>query len=286
MAPVPVDAISVGLEAAAGVPEPTVSLAQDVAAVATGIADDVAAVVADPAAVPEVLASEVLEYWPVWPYAGLTSGLLILGWATATRALRPPLAARLVPLALFMLHQFEAYGLDAYGRPYAMKALLCESSLFGGGGEAPDDCGVPDTLVAAAGLVGVYGNFVLPLWRRSERAATFSDGLVLVTAAAHVLGCVASGVQYNPGLATSLLLFVPYGVHFLGSTPASEAVLALATGVFQYAVTLAALTLRIDGVAPALLIQLGVAAAPLAVAALAPSEADDRLPPSQSRKGA
>jgi len=279
MAPVPVDAISVGLEAAAGMPEATVGLAQ-------GSALDLAAVAAaDPAAAapPEALAAQVLAYWPVWPYAGLASGLLILGWAMATRALRPPLAARLVPLALFMLHQFEAYGLDAYGRPYAMKALLCESSLFGGGG--PDGCGVPDTLVAAANLVGVYGNFALPLWRRSERAATFADGLVLVTATAHVLACLAFDVRYNPGLATCLLFFVPYSVHFLGSTPASEAVLALATGIFQYAVTLAALTLRIAGVAPAILVHLVVAAAPLVVAALAPSEADDRLPPGRSRKG-
>lgn len=136
-----------------------------------------------------------------WVYGGLLAAILLLvlsplvvrGWPTA-------LAATFFAVPVYMLHQYEEHDDDRFRRFVNQHA--------GGGHDL-----LSLQAVFIINLSGVWGVNALSLWL----AATYQIGfgliaayLMLVNAAVHIAGAVVLG-KYNPGLATSVLLFLPLG---------------------------------------------------------------------------
>ena len=123
--------------------------------------------------------------------------------------------ARSISLALlvaYILHQFEEHWVDVYGRSYAFKPYLNEflSGLLGYAQmqELMSDASV---FVINTSLVWLVG--ALAVWRGGGHvfAALCVAAIVVVNAISHIGAGLISG-SYNPGLLTSVLVFLPVGI--------------------------------------------------------------------------
>ncbi|MEM1412144.1 MAG: HXXEE domain-containing protein [Pseudomonadota bacterium] len=115
----------------------------------------------------------------------------------------------LLLLLLYLAHQFEEHWLDLLGRPYAFHAvvnqLLIESLALPDDSEPLSPAGIFVINTALVWLVG----FLAVVYADRHRFLLYAMlNLVLVNGLVHVLAALAQG-QYNPGLLTSLLLFLP-----------------------------------------------------------------------------
>ena len=143
--------------------------------------------------------------------------------------------ARSISLALlvaYILHQFEEHWVDVYGRSYAFKPFLNEylSGLLGHAQvqELMSDASV---FVINTSLVWLVG--ALAAWRGGGHifAALCMAAIVVVNAISHIGAGLISG-SYNPGLLTSVLVFLPVGIgaySLLARSPAATANLVSAS---------------------------------------------------------
>jgi hypothetical protein len=164
--------------------------------------------------------SDVIAYG--WPYAGLALAAVIL----AVLLSRPsptdkPYAARFsdpawlvwAAVPMYMLHQFEEHGIDLLGHRYHFLGGLCETLGHKDLATCPGDpwfiLAVNVTLTWFAGPL----SGVLASRQRLYLGATFLC-TPLINAFAHIMPGLLKG-QYNPGLLTSVLLFLPFCLHAL-----------------------------------------------------------------------
>ncbi|TAJ36792.1 MAG: HXXEE domain-containing protein [Reyranella sp.] len=156
----------------------------------------------------------MLSFTYVWPYMGLGAALL-LALLLTTDALRSdksvPRWRDLVWLAwagtwIYLVHQFEEHGVDAEGAHYAFRGFMCASLGF------PDvgTCPVPFSFITSVNvaLVWVAGPAAALLGRRWPALALSFFSVPFVNAIAHLAPAIAKGA-YNPGVVTSILLFLP-----------------------------------------------------------------------------
>lgn len=137
-----------------------------------------------------------------WQYAGLVAALILLALV--------PIIAGSVSLALlviylslpvYMLHQAEEHTGDRFRR-------FVNSQL----GHGRDVLTAGAVVVINIGLVWIASLIALYLARFVDLGlGLIPVYLILVNAAIHVLSA-ASLRAYNPGLITSLVLFLPYGI--------------------------------------------------------------------------
>ena len=213
-----------------------------------------------------------------WPWAALVIGLGL----AASAALEPAPRRRalaLLPMAFYMLHQFEEHGVDLFGTRYAFQPYACR--LFAIATASSRPCAVTQEFIFAVNIVGVHASFLLPLWAQSKRAADLALGLIAVNCAAHVLASVASQT-YNPGAATALVLFVPLLVARLPTMPATDLGLAIVAGVLQHLVLIGSVALPVEGLVLNLIAEAVGAAIPLGFA-LATESAPGSKPPAARR---
>ena len=157
-----------------------------------------------------------------WQYAGLVAALILLALV--------PIIAGSVSLALlviylslpvYMLHQAEEHTGDRFRR-------FVNSRL----GHGRDVLTAGAVVVINIGLVWIASLIALYLARFVDLGlGLIPVYLILVNAAIHVLSA-ASLRAYNPGLITSLVLFLPYGIWAMTvvaphATPADHAVALL-----------------------------------------------------------
>jgi hypothetical protein len=198
--------------------------------------------------------SPVLFYWP---YGGLVLSLLLFAWLlgekqgeTAPPRLRDP--AWLLPLLwpMYLLHQFEEHGIDLYGRHYAFLGDLCSGLGYREGSSCPAD----PAFIFAVNAVGCQIAFLMS-WifrRRLPLLAACVWGIPIVNAVTHVAAGVARR-SYNPGLLTSLVLFVPLSVLVLSTVlrtrtiETRDAWRVIGTGVLVHVVLISSLLLRARG---------------------------------------
>ncbi|MEM9762503.1 MAG: HXXEE domain-containing protein [Pseudomonadota bacterium] len=167
--------------------------------------------------------------------------LLLVGLSFSDKPTQ--LDARTVSLLLlvaYIIHQFEEHWIDLYGRTYAFKPNLNEflSGLLGRTTvqEFMSDRSVFMINTSLVWLVGA-----LAIWRGPQHvfAALCMASIVVVNATSHIGATLISG-SYNPGLLTSVVLFLPIGVGayvWLGRTskPSRRIVLAsLAWGLIAH----------------------------------------------------
>lgn len=195
-----------------------------------------------------------------WPYVGLALAPLLLAWLLLER--RPGAPPRwqdpawVLPLLwpMYLVHQFEEHGVDLFGRRYAFLGDLC--TTLGHVGASPD-CPADPAFIFAVNAVGCQMAFAMSLLFRRRRplVAACAWGIPLVNAVSHV-GSAVVHRAYNPGVLTSLILFVPLTAWMLRTVIRSGAVdrinvpRIVATGVATHAVLLASLMLRERGWIP------------------------------------
>lgn len=157
-----------------------------------------------------------------WPYVGLVLAaciLAVLFWRPSPDG--KPYSARFsepawlvwAAVPVYMLHQFEEHGIDLLGRHYQFLRGLCETLGHNDLATCPGDpwfiLAVNVTLTWFAGPL----SGILASRQRLYLGATFLS-TPLVNAFAHILPGLLKG-QYNPGLLTALLLFLPFCFHAL-----------------------------------------------------------------------
>ena len=154
-----------------------------------------------------------------WMKIGTFAAPMLVFMAFTTRAAGagPMLAdVKLIATAMaaaYMMHQFEEHWVDLYGRLYPLQAHLNQlmATLFG-----PDsaEAMTPEALFFINTSV-VWLIAFLAIWcaPRHVFPAVAMAGVLLVNGTGHTVIAVVSGA-YNPGLVTSLVLFLPLSLVF------------------------------------------------------------------------
>jgi hypothetical protein len=140
-----------------------------------------------------------------WVYGGFLAGILLLlllpaiggNWSSA-------LWAVFLQLPLYMLHQYEEHDNDRF--------RLFVNRHVGGGREV-----LSHLAVFVINVPGVWGVIAAAFYLAAYRSIGYgliAVYLTLVNAVVHILGSAVMRA-YNPGLITSLVLFLPGGIYGL-----------------------------------------------------------------------
>lgn len=180
----------------------------------------------------------------LWPYAALLLGAL--GLALLLRSPRPrdPRWLFALGLPIYMVHQFEEHGVDLLGRPYAFQAALCGTLGHTDVAACPADTAF--IFAANVGSVWIAGLLAWLVGPRRPGVGAAFWALVLLNALAHTAASLRDGA-YNPGVATSLLVFAPLGLWTFaqllrqGLLDRRRLVLAFLVGAAQHAVLIGSL---------------------------------------------
>jgi hypothetical protein len=192
-----------------------------------------------------------------WPYAGVGLAVLMIAWlalekrnGSAPARWQDP--AWVLPLLwpMYLVHQFEEHGVDLLGRHYSFLGELCGTLGYAQIQECPAD----RAFIFAVNAIGCQMAFAMS-WifrRRNPLVAACAWGIPLVNAVTHVAGAVTHRA-YNPGVATSLILFAPLSAWMLrtalrsGMIERSQVLRIVASGVVIHAVLVGSLLLRAQG---------------------------------------
>jgi hypothetical protein len=149
-----------------------------------------------------------------WPFVGLAIATVLLAILVRPQPGRPWLerwtdARWLLWLGVpvYMLHQFEEHGIDLLGRRFAFGAEMCGTLGYGADLSAcpADPAFLLAVNVGTVWVVGLAGALAGP---RRAMVGLCAYAVPLVNAVAHIAPAVARR-QYNPGLATAIVLFLP-----------------------------------------------------------------------------
>jgi len=198
-----------------------------------------------------------------WPWIGLVIAVGLLILLFATNLLRgAPTSPRwrdlrwlsFLAVAVYVLHNVEEYGVAANGVPHAFPNALCEAL---GQPDYPM-CGIPHVffLFVNLPLVWIAAPAAALLSRRFPLAGLTLWGVIGVNAVVHIAPAVVRR-EYDPGLLSAVILFVPLGVVAFtaafgrhGPYRRSAALLLLAVGMLMHAVLAGSLIAYLNGAAP------------------------------------
>ena len=141
---------------------------------------------------------------------------------------RAPKFFGLLLFGAYLIHQFEEHWIDLFGNEYAFQGSinsLVQSVLS----SSPDQNGpltAEAIFVINTSLVWLVAT--IAIWQAPQRVfPTFAlASIVIINALVHILGGVLT-LSYNPGLLTSILVFVPLAMLAYLRIPARRAVLLI-----------------------------------------------------------
>ncbi|MEM9169934.1 MAG: HXXEE domain-containing protein [Pseudomonadota bacterium] len=126
-----------------------------------------------------------------------------------------PLAsdAQVIALALFaayVAHQFEEHWIDLYGNQYAFQESVnaLARRALGAPADRPGPLSQTAIFVINTSLVWLTGAVAILLSPQNRFPVLAMAAIVLVNAVAHI-GAGLASFSYNPGLATSVFVFIP-----------------------------------------------------------------------------
>ncbi|MEZ5352614.1 MAG: HXXEE domain-containing protein [Bryobacteraceae bacterium] len=165
-----------------------------------------------------------------WPKATLplaAAGLAAAPWVHSSFG--PAVTLIWLQLPAYLIHQYEEHGKGRF-KQYANR-------LYGNGREVLSDEAI--FLINTAGVWGLDLAAFLAAVTMGPGAGLAAVYLSVLNALSHVGATVRMGGGYNPGLWTSLVVFIPLGVHTLAeavrrgwATPAEHVCgLTLAVGI-------------------------------------------------------
>ena len=151
----------------------------------------------------------------IWPWIGLGAAAILLVLLVCGDGLQ---ADRTISrwadmtwltwlgLALTLLYQFEAHGLDLLGRPYALRGALCADLSY----RDAITCPVPLGFITAANITGVWvvGLLAALLTLRWPLIGVSVFAIPLVNLFIHA-GSAIGSARYMPGLGSALVLLAP-----------------------------------------------------------------------------
>jgi len=153
-----------------------------------------------------------------WPWIGLGAGVVLAILLFATDALRAapgisrwrdPAWLAWLGVVVYLLHNFEEYGVAADGIRNAFPDALCTVLGFG----AYPGCVIPHDFFVYVNisLIWVVAPACAVLARRWIMFGSVFFSIVFVNALVHVGAAVATW-SYNPGLVTAVALFLPASI--------------------------------------------------------------------------
>lgn len=150
-----------------------------------------------------------------WPWIGLGFAILILILLFATNFLRynfqisrwrDAVWLSWFAVPIYMLHQFEEYGIDLLGRKHAFPTDLCNNLSLGN----YPSCIIPHDYFLYVNISLVW--FIAVLNAKFSSKNTFVGlglySVLISNAIVHLIGAVAAK-NYNPGLFTAIVIFLP-----------------------------------------------------------------------------
>lgn len=156
-----------------------------------------------------------LKSWVLIGLGGAVFGLMVIlsGVRLTAGGESDPLGMAAWGLLLaFFLHQFEEFGVDLYGNlnafPTYMGIVLTE--------HYPEfDNPLTELSIYRVNTIGVWGLFLLAIWagHRLPWMGLAAAGIMFANACVHI-GLAFAMREYNPGLATAVLLFLPLSLRY------------------------------------------------------------------------
>lgn len=143
--------------------------------------------------------ARLIQYWV---YGGTLAGVLLLTLLPAlARNWSAVVTAVFLQLPIYMLHQWEEHDNDRF--------RLYVNAHLGGGREVLSPLAV--FFINVPGVWGVNAGAFLAATSLHVGYGLVAVYLTLVNAAAHLIAAIVSRA-YNPGLVTSMILFMPAGI--------------------------------------------------------------------------
>ena len=138
---------------------------------------------------------------------------------------RSPGFVAILLLAAYLIHQFEEHWIDVLGNQYAFQGsinALVQNALV----PPPDQIGpLTEEAIFFINTSLVWLVAAIAIWQAPER--TFPTlalaAIVIVNGIVHIAGSILT-LKYNPGLLTSVLIFVPFAILAYMVIPARRAV--------------------------------------------------------------
>ncbi|MEM9301333.1 MAG: HXXEE domain-containing protein [Pseudomonadota bacterium] len=156
---------------------------------------------------------------------------------------RRPALVGVLMLVLYIVHQFEEHWIDVRGVHYAFYTSI--NALLNGvlnEGQSPVEILTPlDIFVINTSLVWLVGLLAILMAPRRRFPLLAMNAIILVNGVTHIVAAVGTRA-YNPGLLTSVLLFVPFGLAFYvvsvraGLADRREVWVSLGWGILAHAI--------------------------------------------------
>jgi hypothetical protein len=139
--------------------------------------------------------------------------MIFSGVSVGSDGVRDPLATSAWLLLIgYLFHQFEEHGIDLYGRVYYFIEYgnVQLAARFGESGPQ-----LTDLAIYRINTLGIWVPFLLAIWagRRLPWVGLAAAGTMLTNGLFHIMIAVGNG-EYNPGLGTALVLFLPISISY------------------------------------------------------------------------
>ncbi|KAL7931846.1 hypothetical protein V8C35DRAFT_308721 [Trichoderma chlorosporum] len=142
-------------------------------------------------------------------------------------------------LPMYLLHEFEEHGYDLLGRRYAFQGFFCNNLGF----ENVEACPLSPIVILFVNGTTVWITGIAA--RNNIRIARSFYGFAVINGLTHVIPALVVGPAYNPGLATTWLLFFPGAFFALKSLGGAKR--AIAAGILCHIILMGSMKLAAKG---------------------------------------
>ena len=150
-----------------------------------------------------------------WPWIGLAAAIIILAILLATNILRQNMQVSRwrdavwlswMAIPIYVIHEFEEYGIDILGEKHAFPNGLCRDLKLGN----YPNCPVPHEfyLYVNIPLVWFFGLIAAIFSRRNPFVGLGLYSVIISNGMVHILTSLLKQ-EYNPGLFTAIVIFLP-----------------------------------------------------------------------------
>ena len=154
-------------------------------------------------------------------------------------------------LVFYIIHQFEEHWIDVFGNIYAFQGYLNDTLRKLLGTVDPNIILITktDIFVINTSLVWLVASLAILSAPKTTFPALCMASIIFINALSHIISGLRD-LSYNPGLATSVLVFLPFAIWFYRSvlerhiTNRKQILLALGWAFIGHAILIAGLILK------------------------------------------
>ncbi len=121
----------------------------------------------------------------------------------------------LIMLTIYIMHQFEEHWIDLFGNHYAFYTNVNDliKSVIGTGGKILNPLTPEAIFVINTSLVWLLGLLAISRSICHIFTTLAMNAIIVVNAMTHIMAGLVRQA-YNPGLLTSIVIFLPFGIYF------------------------------------------------------------------------